>query len=61
MKYKYFIPLIGMLLLTIDIFNYENSILEKHYGEDLGLLLIFSMLMYQAPSFVWLCFYLFII
>lgn len=31
-KYKYFIPVIGLLLLVKDIyFTYNNSILDKHY------------------------------
>ena len=45
MKYKYFIPIYGFYVLIYDVyFNYENSELNKYYGENLGLILVLYLI-----------------
>lgn len=51
-KYKYFIPLIGFIIFFYDVSHYEDSSLEKYYGELLGLGLIASFLTVQLPLIV---------
>lgn len=52
-KYKYFIPIIGVILFMYDVlFNYKNSVINKYYSELLGLFLIFYLWMVDMPIIV---------
>lgn len=52
-KYKYFIPIIGMLLLIYDVyFSWDWSILDKYYGGKLEMILLMYCIIIQIPCYM---------
>lgn len=60
-KYRYFIPIIGMLLLIYDVyFSWDWSILDKYYGVKLEIILLMYCIIIQIPCYMILASLLFI-